>query len=196
MDLEKAKSYILNLLQQKLLPTYYYHDYHHTLDVHQATLHLMEKENLDPGERPLLETAALYHDSGMISTYDGHEEAATHITREVLPSLGYSPSQIDRINRLILVTQHPQTSETLSEMILCDADLDYLGREDFLIGSLKLRLEWEVHRHHQVNLREWLLSEIDFLQNHVYLTGSGKRLREPGKQKNLLYLRQLIERTS
>jgi hypothetical protein len=51
--------------------------------------------------------------------------------RENLPSFGYSEADITTICGMIMATRIPQSPANLLESILCDADLDYLGRDDF-----------------------------------------------------------------
>ena len=58
----------------------------------------------------LLKTAAMYHDSGMLRTYTGHEEASCEIANEYLPGFGYKTDEIDQINKMIMATKLPQNA--------------------------------------------------------------------------------------
>ena len=55
--------------------------------------------------------------------------------QKFLPEYGYSKIQIEKISQLILATKVPQNPKNKLEKIICDADLDYLGREDFIYIS-------------------------------------------------------------
>ena len=55
---------------------------------------------------------------------------------KLLPEFGYSETEIDTICGMILATKFPQQPHNRLEEIMCDADLDYLGRPDFFsIGN-------------------------------------------------------------
>ena len=53
------------------------------------------------------------------------------MAREILPAYGLTRDQIDTICGMIMATRIPQSPSNQLERILCDADLDYLGRDDF-----------------------------------------------------------------
>jgi HD superfamily phosphodiesterase len=163
--------------------------------MHRAAIRLMEMEHFDDEyERILIETAAFYHDAGMMVSYNDHETQSVLIAGKMLPSFGYSLQDIDEIAGLILVTKLPQMPATLPEQILCDADLDSLGRDDFFLESFKLQLEWKLNRICKTTLEEWLKFENKFFINHEYFTQSGKALRQEQKMKNLLEITSILER--
>ena len=192
MNFPAAEKYILEHLQKELHPNLFYHSFEHTTDVQQAARRLIELEKVDAHSATIIETAALYHDAGMIMKYDNHEIASVNIVKEKLPEFDYTPSEINEIESMILVTTIPQKALTLNQMILCDADLDALGREDFFITSFQLQLEWKLYGILAASLKDWLKFEIKFLESHSYYTSSARKLRDVGKRKNLLELKDLF----
>ena len=68
--------------------------------------------------------------------------------------------------------------------ILADADLDYLGRDDFfIIGD---QLFNELKATNTVNkVSDWDQIQIKFLENHHYFTNTAQTLRGASKGKNL-----------
>jgi predicted metal-dependent HD superfamily phosphohydrolase len=128
----------------------------------------------------------------MLKTYIGHEFASTELTEEFLPGFGYSPSQIARINKMIMTTKLPQSATGKLEQILCDADLDYLGRDDFFMIAHRLKFEWVVQNFKPTTLQEWYLLQISFLTNHRYFTKSAIESREEKKQENLLQIKEIL----
>ena len=76
-----------------------------------------------------------------------------------------------------MATRIPQSPSTKLEKILCDADLDYLGRDDFYeIGS---RLFEELRDQGVVETeREWNLVQKTFLDSHRYHTNFSKINRQ------------------
>lgn len=192
MDYEGAKKYILNELKLRLNSSLQYHDYNHTLDVLENARRLAASENLPQTDVTLLKTACIYHDAGMLSTYYHHEEAACEIVRRILPEYNYSASEIEIINKMIMATKLPQSAQGKLEMIICDADLDYLGRDDFFMISHKLKYEWEIFDINSLTLKEWYHLQVKFLESHTYFTKTAIETRLAGKQKNLDQIKELI----
>jgi predicted metal-dependent HD superfamily phosphohydrolase len=193
MNFIGAKNYIIDRLQQELPPNLYFHCFEHSLDVLHSATRLNRLENMDETESALIETAAIYHDAGMIRTYLDHESASAQLAREILPDFEYSPSEIEQVASLIMVTTMPQYARTKQEKVLCDADLDVLGREDFFISSFQLQLEWKIYGVMDSTLSEWIRFEIDFLENHKYYTSSAFKLRNEQKVKNLKDFKDLLK---
>ncbi|NCA84924.1 MAG: HD domain-containing protein [Clostridia bacterium] len=192
MDFENLKKAVLQMLSKELRPNLYYHDINHTLDVYHSAQRLAELEGIGEDDLLLIKTAALLHDSGMLNAYDGHEAASCNIAREMLPRFGYTDDYIHRVCRMIHTTQLPQSAVTLSEKILCDADLDYLGREDFFMIAHRLRVEWNMQKVRVTTLREWYELQVKFLEAHTYFTPSARDTRSEGKQKNLNQIKEIL----
>lgn len=192
MDFEGTKRYILDQLQKGLKPTLYYHDINHTLDVYHSVERIAGLEKVSKHEELLIKTAALFHDSGMLRTYTGHEAASCEIANETLPKFGYQANDIEWICKMIMTTKLPQSASEKLEMILCDADLDYLGRDDFYMISHRLKLEWNLLKINPTTLREWYELQVRFLENHSYFTKAAIESRNAGKQYNLEQIKELI----
>lgn len=192
MQIEAAQKYILSKLEQELAPNLYYHGIHHTLDVVNVALQIAEEENVKDSEfLALLKTAATYHDSGFLMAYSGHEAEGCGIVRDVLPGFGYSQGHIEIICGMIMSTKVPQSAATDLEKILCDADLDYLGRDDF--KSIGETLYAELSARSLIgNRQDWNQLQIRFLESHQYHTKRSRLLREPQKQAHLNELRETV----
>lgn len=191
-DFERAREYVLKRLEQELPPNLYYHGIHHTRDdVLPAVARLAALANLGEEEYLLLKTAALYHDLGFIELYEMNEPIAIRIAGQTLPSFGYSPRENQRIQQIIAATQMPQSPDGLLENLMCDADLDSLGREDYFLVSSNLRKEQEARGIIYPDL-EWFENQLTFLTNHQYFSLQGHALRDAGKQKNIAVVRQRL----
>ncbi|HOW25403.1 MAG TPA: HD domain-containing protein [Bacteroidales bacterium] len=193
IDFEGASNFILEKLKSELRPELQYHDIGHTLDVLESAVRLAGLENENGYNLLLLKTAALYHDSGMLIRYTDHEEASTLLTRQYLPEFGFSDQDIDVINKMILSTKLPQSASTNLEKILCDADLDYLGRDDFYMIAHRLQFEWKQMNVHTTTLSEWYRLQLDFLTHHSYYTHSAITLRQEKKNVHLAEISELIQ---
>lgn len=192
-DFKAAYEYILSRLRSELSADYYYHNVAHTLDVLSATEQIAESEGItDPETILLLKTAALYHDTGFIEQYADNEPIGVRIAAETLPEFGYSQEQIAIISRIILATAIKATPVDLFECIVKDADLDYLGRDDYKLLSLRLKQEWE-HQGMHKTMPEWYELQINFLSSHKYFTATSIAQREPGKQKQLEEIKKTLD---
>ena len=189
MLFEKLKKHIHSRLEAESQPCFYYHNLDHTKDVCDATLRFSKLEGVNPHQTIILSTAALLHDIGMLYNFKDHEAASAKTARKILPDFEYTESETEEVCSLILATQIPQEATTLSEMIICDADLDYLGRDDFFMIAHRLRCEWKCQGQ-SYSLKEWYTMQAFFLQKHHYFTRSAIELREETKQ---LHLQQILE---
>ena len=192
MNYHKARDFIIEKMTNELKPELTYHNVDHTMDVLQAAENFARQENLSGKELTILKTAAVYHDSGMLNAYIGHEEASIEIVNKYLPDFGYEAEDIATISKMILTTKLPQSASNFLEKIICDADLDYLGREDFFMIAHKLRYEWNVLNIRKTSLREWYELQIMFLENHIFFTNSAKKLRDEKKSDNLKQVQELV----
>lgn len=185
MNYEGVKTFILDKLEKELDPRLTYHSISHTIDVLESAIRLAELEGVSPYDTLLLKTACLFHDSGMLVTYRGHEEASIEMCQEILPTYDYNNEETETVCRMIRTTKLPQCASGRLDKILCDADLDYLGRKDFFMIAHKLKYEWDVLNIHPTTLMEWYRIQKEFLGSHEYFTKSAKSLRQSLKMENL-----------
>lgn len=188
-DLEE---YILNRLENELPKYLTYHNVKHTMDVTIGVEIIGQAEGVSLEEMLYLKTAGLFHDMGQIVQSKGHEEISCKYAREILPKYFYTPDQIDIICDIIMATQLPPSPQNLLQQIICDADLDYLGRSDFIPVSDTLYQELHVQNIID-NINNWNKLQVQFISNHHYFTDFAKTNREVNKQKQIERLKQLID---
>lgn len=182
--------HIVAKLQKELPHRFTYHCLDHTLDVLEQCRQIAKRENIrDEEELFLLEVAALYHDTGFLFTYSGHEEKGCELARKELPGYNLTPAQIEKICGLIMATKIPQSPKNKLEEIICDADLDYLGRNDFEPISNNLYKEF-LEFGFVKNYDDWMQKQIGFFEMHHYFTQSSQQLRQPAKLARLAILKQ------
>lgn len=189
MDLQEV---ILDKLEKELSNTLYYHNVKHTVDVVTQSELIGLGEGVSDEELLLLKTAALFHDTGHTISYNDHEHNSTIIAREILPNYYYTQPQIDLICELIMATKLPPNPKNKLEEIICDADLDYLGRSDMIPVSNSLFME--LKEQNKINdQNEWNRLQIKFITNHQYFTYTARNLREVNKQMQIERIASLIE---
>lgn len=193
MNYHAAKAFIVDKLERELSADLTYHGLHHTLDVLRVTEELCLMEAIGAYEGMLLKTAALFHDSGFIKNNKDHETLGCAIAREHLPRYDYTPLEIERVCGMIMATKIPQSPGNFLEAILCDADLDYLGREDFFDIGSTLFEELKTYRVLQRE-EDWNRLQVSFLEKHAFFTPTNQRRRAPRKQTYLEQLKQVVAR--
>lgn len=183
---------ILDMLEKELPGFLFYHNVKHTVDVVTEVELIGWAEGCSDEEILLLKTAAVFHDAGHTLQYDNHEQLGTEMAREMLPKYHYSPEQIDRICEIIMATKMPPKPTNLLEKIICDSDLDYLGRSDFIPVSNTLYRELK-EQNKIGTLNDWNKLQIKFISGHQYFTKTARSLREVNKQKQIERISQLLE---
>lgn len=192
MKYDELKDFVLKKLKKELKPSLYYHNFQHTLDVCESVTRLAKMEKVEGQELTLLQSAALFHDVGFIWRYDHNEELACQYAKQVLPDYDYTSEQTEHICRMIMATQIPQKPLDIMGEILCDADLDYIGRGDFFITALRLHREWSENSNMKITFKDWYLKQQSFILQHEYFTQSAKQLRDDKKKHNLTQVKELL----
>lgn len=186
---EKLKHKVLRQLEEALPASLTYHNAAHTADVLEQAEAIARQEGVsDENETMLLKVAALFHDNGFLQAYQGHEEKSCGLMRQQMQQI-FDEAALEKICGLIMATKIPQTPRTHLEEIICDADLDYLGRNDFEPISDALRLEFLAYKIVKDN-REWEEKQIRFFEQHHYFTAASNTNRNTIKQQMLAKLKK------
>ncbi|MCT4589189.1 MAG: HD domain-containing protein [Carboxylicivirga sp.] len=187
-DLE---DFILRKLENELMEGLFYHNKEHTQDVLTQIEIIARGENVNSEDLLILKTAALLHDVGFIVEYDNHEDNSISFAKEVLPTYFYEDYQIEQVVELINVTRVGSKPRNYLEKIMKDADLDYLGRADFILISDNLYKELNLHNG-KMSMDDWNKLQYDFISNHTYYTGTARKLRQVNKERQLQKLKVLV----
>lgn len=178
---------VTEVLSRELNPHYLYHNLRHTLDVIESTQIIGKAEGLESIDLWILKIAALFHDTGFLEQRKHHEIAGVEYFKNQV-SFELDNNLIEKISNCILATQMPQNPKNLLECVICDADLDYLGRNDF--EEIGLDLFQELKYCNEIATEtEWDEMQVKFLQHHIFHTHYSKTNREPIKQQHLSKLK-------
>lgn len=191
MRLQALEQFVLSKLDRELPAALSYHSAGHTRDVLAAASRLAQLEGLNVQQTRELTTAVLLHDTGFLVQQQEHEQVGCVFARQWLPDYGYDQDTIERVCGMIMATRIPQSPKNLSEQIICDADLDYLGRADFFeIGEL---LFAELKYYGVLTTEEeWNRLQVKFLEGHTYFTASAQALRLAQKMNHLEMVKKKI----
>ena len=182
---------ILDKLEKELPDYLFYHNVKHTVDVVTEVELIGWGEGCSDEEILLLKTAGLFHDAGHTIAYDNHEFYGTELAKEMLPKYNYSPEHIERICSIIMATKLPPRPTNLLENIICDSDLDYLGRSDFIPVSNTLYEELKA-QNKMGSLNDWNKIQVKFISGHQYFTATARSLREVNKQLQIERIQSLL----
>ncbi|TNE54599.1 MAG: response regulator [Bacteroidetes bacterium] len=187
-DFDHMQKDIMNRLRSMLPEELIYHDINHTINVEKSALRLARLEGVSDYDLMILRTAVYYHDAGFLVSYYENEVHAIRMARNLLPYFGFDEDEIERIAKIIEVTDGKHEPETLLQKIMRDSDHDYLGRADYYQIAQKLRLELE-NMEVYMNELEWIDFQLNFLENkHQYYTETAKNIRQSGKNARILEL--------
>jgi uncharacterized protein len=195
--LKIVDEYIRDLFRDELPDGIKYHDANHTLHptkgVVAAANGIAISEKISDLDRELIIAAAYFHDSGFIREYGKNEPIAARMAGRILKLIGYKPNEIEKIQKMILATDLVVEPKTHVEKILCDADLDHFGRDDFFKLDAKLREGRRIRGLDVSDDAKWYKGTLAVITNHQYYTESQKKLREKEKQKNIKRLLNKLE---
>lgn len=188
MQLEKAEAFVYATLEKDLRKSLTYHNVHHTKDVVHNARQLAEVEGVREDDLTILLTAAVFHDTGFLEAYKNHEEVSCDFARKHLPHFGYNEEQIKRICQLIMTTRIPQSPDDHLGRILCDADLLYLGSDQY---AKKSKLLYKELRNLVIikSFDEWFQYQIDFIEKHEFFTDTARAGYMHKQKQNLHFLK-------
>jgi class 3 adenylate cyclase len=183
---------LLDIMEKKLPANLYYHNIKHTIDVITEVELIGWAEGLKEEDILLLKLAALFHDSGHTISYKDHEDYGAQIARDILTNYGYPEDQIDTVCRLIMATKFPPSPKDKMEEVICDSDLDYLGRSDFIPVSNLLYKELKENKMIG-SIDEWNMLQLNFIRKHQYFTETARNLREVNKKQQIERIKHLLK---
>lgn len=181
LDLEE---YVIQKLNDESPESLYFHTAAHASHVYTQVEILGRSEKVPVYDLLLLRSAALLHDIGYIDNIDKHEERSVEMAREILPIYRYPDEQIDQICDLILATKLSAVPQNLNQKIIYDANLDHIGRIDFLIQSDKLYQEMRALNKVK-SKKEWNDQQVRFLNEHDFYTSAAQKMREVTKEQQI-----------
>lgn len=194
-EYENLKKEALGILEENLSDKLHYHGLSHTLDVLEVCNQYIKRGNLGEAEANLLRIGALLHDIGFTVSTKMHEERSVELAGPIMVKYGYSATDIGIVKGLIRATRVPQSPKNHLEEIICDSDLDYLGRDDFYKISNQLFEELKSFSL-VTEVSDWNRQQIRFLEAHRYHTAFARKYRQPKKEERIRELKALVARDS
>ena len=191
--LDRVEAFVKAEFSRALPAELTYHSPEHTEMVVENCKLLAHESGLNADDTELVLIAAWMHDIGLTKRYEGHEAASCDIAATLLDAEKYPQQSIEKVLGCIRVTQIPQIPQTLLEKVVCDADLLYLGTNNYTLWADRLRAELQNALHQIYTDEEWRKYQLTFLYSHRYHTPYASRVFE---QKLQDVIKQLEAETS
>lgn len=188
MLLAAAKCHVKALFELESTPKYAYHNFEHTQMVVRDALWIGRGSELSQEQLFVVELAAWFHDSGFSKSYALHEQQGALLAMDFLLKNGLDSRLATEVADCIHATHMPQKPFGIVQQVLCDADLAYLGSNQFFDVSEKLLNEWQEHKQNDLNMNEFSMVSEEFLLNHTYFTVFARTFLDDGKKQNLQLL--------
>ncbi len=180
----KLFKYIMLYQKLRIPENYTYHCNWHILYVYEKSIEIAKNLHISKSDLELVKLAAITHDIGNCVSRENHEELGCIWVRENFPLFGFTKDEIDVVCGIIMATKIPQMPTTLLQKIVADADLFYLGTNDFKAQGDLLYKELSFDSP-KLNRKMWNKIQINFMNAHTYHTEYCIRKNEAKKQANL-----------
>lgn len=191
-EFEDIYNEVVGILRDKLPTHLTYHDIDHTIHVLEKAEMIGTHEGVGERHLYLIRIAALFHDIGFIRSREQHEAFGCQIAKRMLKKRHLLASEIRKIQGMIMATKLPQRPMTPYEAILADADLEYIGTDDYAKVSGKLYEELK-HYNPQMTENEWINIQIRFLEEHRFHTPWCIQNRSAKKMEHLDNLKSKLK---
>ena len=182
---------ILSKMEDELPENLGFHNLKHTVNVSTQVELIGRAEGITDEEMIFVQTAALFHDSGLLDGFENYKQTSCFYAKDILPKYVYSNDQIKTVCELIMSTQAPISPDNKLEEILCDANFAYLGRVDF-IDIMKNQAKEMVYSNIVSSEKEWFEKQIEFVKDHEFYTDTAQVLRDVSKEEQGKLLEALI----
>ncbi|MGY6560661.1 MAG: HD domain-containing protein [Luteibaculaceae bacterium] len=163
-----------------------YHNFAHTKNVVEnaqriafATLGLNKLADYQE-----LVYAAYFHDIGYGFSLENHEEMSAKIAEKFFSKLEFGKEKTERICNLVRSTSIKVQPKNITECIIKDADVLYLGEDSFIEKSESLREELKLTRGKVFSDYEWWSFNYNFISNHKFYTAFCNKHYAQGKENN------------
>ena len=169
-------------------PGLYFHNAQYALGVATQAELLAIAEKLPQEQYVPLKLASVFLFSGYLREYENPAAASCRVMEEALQGFGFDEVFVSRARELIL-NSFEGRYESDSDRILHDARFDYLGRVDF--SKLSGR-EFRERTEHVIKTDpvEWTDMQVKSLNDHDFLTATGRLLRSVQIEEQIARLRE------
>ncbi|UFX82821.1 HD domain-containing protein [Candidatus Absconditicoccus praedator] len=170
-----------------------YHNFDHVLDVLGRVDYLADSEGVGAENKELLQISALFHDIEYLQDPANHEYKSSITAEKFLLNINFPEDKIDIIKSIIRATKMDQKPTNILEQIISDADLDNMGREDFVQKCDIIKKEVENINNIKIEEKKRYQQTLSLMDNIVFYTSTQKKERDDVLEKNKKILEEKIK---
>ncbi len=189
---KKAEVYVEKFFDKELPGEYVFHNIDHTRYVAGKAEVIGKNCGLSDDDINLIVFSALFHDTGYVEGYEGHEERSARMAEEFLESGKVSKDIINTVKKCILATRMPQSPADTLSRVLCDADMAHMSDEKYFDWFNRSRKEWNNTKKEKADKVKYLEMSKEFFEQHSYFTEYAQKEFAPAKEKNLKLLEEKL----
>ena len=191
--IKRARAFAEEVYKDEAFAERSFHNISHTIDVVQAVEEIGSQSELDDDELESAIVAAWLHDIAYIDGPKDHEQKSAERAKALLSQWGASHRKIMEVTEAIKSTKVPQQPKSLISKVICDADLYHLSVDNCDEISNKLRAEWQNLGDKTLTDKQWIESNLEFMENHQYHTPYGQTILQHRKKKNIKKIRKMLK---
>lgn len=182
--IDKLQDEALSYLAGHLDKRYSYHNAQHTLEVCNGVKLFADQCDLPRSDYSALRIASIFHDFGYLERDYDNEKLAFPYMEDFGRRFNIPQQLLILADKLIMETAFPYFPVTPAGKLLCDADIEYIGRECFLTKAELFRQELAAGGVVYTDEQWWKL-EMEFLQKNHFFTDVCRKLRDAGRVINI-----------
>lgn len=191
--LQKVRTYVIKIFNEKGLDEKVYHGLTHTMEVAAECKKLGRASGLSELDVEIVTIAGWFHDLGHIEIEKGHEEKSVEFAIQFLREIEYPEENIEKVVGCIRATKVPQNPQNELEYVICDADLHHIGTKDFFDKNELFKIELEAIGGEKFSEAAWLQGSIDFFSQQKFYTEFARENYTREKLNNIFRMQTRLE---
>ena len=192
--LRETALYVEEYMKAHLPENIVFHNYNRTSKIARICDTLSIQSDLNGNEKILLHLSALFIDIGYCDDPKKSAAASARHARNYFMQKGLEASTIKIITESIEAIGYPQQPVSLVAQYLCDADMYYLGSNNYPLDTELLRKEISLVDKVNFSDLDWIKRQLQVLENHTYFTAEARKLFKKRKKNNILLLQNQLNR--
>ena len=192
--LRETALYVEEYMKVHLPENIVFHNYNRTSKIARICDTLSIQSDLNGNEKILLHLAALFIDIGFCDDPKKSAAASARHARNYFMQKGLEVGTIKIITESIEAIGYPQQPVSLVAQYLCDADMYYLGSNNYPLDTELLRKEISLVDKVNFSDLDWIKRQLQVLENHTYFTAEARKLFKKRKRNNILLLQNQLNR--
>jgi HD superfamily phosphodiesterase len=191
--IKESRTYISQLLTNKLHPKVTFHTLDHTKSVVRGVALMAQFYGLSQYNTTVLMVSAWFHDSGHIQQAKGHEKISQTMLKDFFKNKDVSKEFVEECCRCIGVTQLGRKPKNLLESIIKDADFFHITSQNYWAITEQLKEETEYLNKTHISKNNWYESNLKFLNSLRFATNYYNLEFHGIKDQRILENKSLLE---